>query len=207
MPSTKEVSMKRALFLLLLSCVPEEMTEEPDTTMRKPQGPETSDESKDRQGSRLRRYVSVTTGADGTRIEEPTTRFRDTKLNTDCSPMDIGDGTMICAPFATTNTVSLYTDSGCTNKIEALAVRVECGKAPVAPEWLNRDDPTACPRRITGYQRIASASHLAMVYFGSPGSCSPGPTTIAYYSFDPDKLTNHSTTDFVQVTRNVELAQ
>lgn len=210
MPYRKGELMQRTAFLLigLLACAPEDDSEEPSTTKPRPQGPETS---ADKDGTRLRRYRTVTTGTDGTRIEELSAiYFRDVKLNADCNPRDIGDGSLICMPLAAVINNAYYSDNKCTMRVEAVFVSTPCVGDPKLPEWSVSTVSSARPSCSTQYVKFyrgATFSKLAAVYSLSGTTCveSNFGGSGSYYAVDTSKATSFLPSDFVAITRTVEL--
>lgn len=135
------------------------------STKPQPGGPESS---ADKVGTRLRRYRTVTTGADGTRIEELSAiYFRDGKLNADCNPRDIGDGSLICMPLASGINNAYYSDNKCMMRVEAIFVSTPCVGDPKLPEWIVSAVSSAkplCSTQYVKFYRGATFSKLAAVY-------------------------------------------
>lgn len=105
----------------------------------------------DKSGTRLKRYASQQTTADGAQVTTPVAWFRDMKLGVDCRFQRAEDGKSRCLPSSLTAmdvlNINLYSgslyylDSACTQKIVA---STSCTKNPKYIVAGRTGTPTAC---------------------------------------------------------------
>jgi hypothetical protein len=186
--------MRRLLFLALplLSCG---NMGPPDTGGDPPDAPGAAP---DRPGTRLKPIYERWTAVDGARVTLPTNRFRDTKLNVDCTFEIAEDGLKRCLPalprsFKGGSSVSGYfLDAACTqnvvmynNCVSSLKYAIE--KVP---------GPTSCGPDLLKIHQVGSAVTPATLYLKSGPSC----TAVA----DTDRTRMLGTSTFYRTTTVVD---
>lgn len=142
-------------------------------------------------GTRLRPIYSITTSDDGA-TNKTFVRWRDTKLDVDCSFDLASDGSVRCVPEAQILPADqpgigrLYADASCTTPLVAvLPLAPSCA----APKFISDNlggSGAACPSATKGRTAVWHAVAVGPavdVYEGGPSSCAKVPPTIVPSSY------------------------
>lgn len=135
----------------------------------------------DTNGTRLKRYATVVTAADGLQATLPGYIYRDTMLGIDCGFQTATDGTLRCLPSSAKGdvasasaTTGYFADAGCTQPL-VYALK-PC--ATLKYLLLMSSSSATCPP-TSQFAVYAAPSPLtpSTMYSGSPGSCTAMPKT------------------------------